>query len=523
MAHGLAAPVPQVAVIPRPVKMELRDGRFELTARTQIVAARGAERTGELLADWLATDTGLRLSKRLPTDLRGSEPMTNTIALRIRPGRDGYTVRILRDRVEIESPLQAGLIQGCQTFRQLLAQSGRVWSVPRMDIEDAPRFAWRGLMLDCSRTYLSLSYLKRTVDLMSFYKLNMLHLHLTDDQGWRIEIKRRPRLTEIGSRFAPRYVNEKGGYYSQDDLRQLVEYAGERGVTLIPEIEMPGHSLAALAAYPELSCTGGPFEIYPFFSGPNITEDVFCLGNEETFRLLEDVLDEVAAVFPGPYIHIGGDECPRTRWRLCRKCQMRIRSEGLANEAGLQRYLVARIGRFLAARHKKVIGWDEIVEGGAAPNATVMFWRGMDGVQALAQAGHDVILSPTNYCYLDYKQSELPQEQAEGPEPNLLDKVYSFDPVPAALGRDGAGHVLGAQGSMWTHYARTEDAIDRQIYPRLVALAEVVWTPQELRVWSDFRQRLQVHCAHLTRMGVKLGLNFRPDPGVWADPVRKAP
>lgn len=516
LLYGAAPVSPTVAVIPRPIKLEVGEGSLAFTPETRIVVSAGMERTGALLAEWLARDTGL------PAFKVSAAPARDAIVLRIRAGMDGYSLRVLANGMEIESASRAGLIQGSQTLRQLLMKAGPIWTVRRVNIEDKPRLPWRGLMLDCSRTFLSLSYLRRTIDLMSYYKLNVLHLHLTDDQGWRIEIKKHPELTEIGSRFAPRYANETGGYYSQDEIRQLVRYADERGVTLVPEIEMPGHSLAALAAYPELSCTGGPFEIFPFFSGPTVSEDVFCLGNEQTYRLLEDVLDEVSALFPGQYVHLGGDECPRTRWKACPKCQRRMRFEGLANEAALQGYLMRRMTGFLEARQKKAIGWDEVAEGGAAPGMTVMFWRGMDAVGALAHAGHDVILSPTSYCYLDYRQSDLPQEQGEG-SPTPIDRVYSFDPVPASLSKTAASRVLGAQGNMWTHYARTEEAIDRQIYPRLIALSETVWTPQELRSWADFRERLQVHCRRLTDMGVTLGLNFQPDPGVWANPARKSP
>ncbi len=448
---------------------------------------------------------------------------SNVIALRIRSMPAAYKLQVLQDRIEIASSANDGLIQGVQTLRQLLANTRRVWTMPQIVIEDSPRLAWRGLMLDCSRTFLSLSYLKRTIDRMSFYKLNVLQLHLTDDQGWRIEIKAHPKLTSVGSRFASRFAGERGGYYSQDEIRDLVRYAAERGVTIVPEIEMPGHALAALAAYPELSCTGGPFEIFPFFSGPNIVEDVFCLGNESTFHLLEDVLEEVSALFPGRYIHLGGDECPKTRWKTCPKCQARVRTEGLRDESDLQGYLIGRMGRFLDARHKQVIGWDEVAEGGAAPGATVMIWRGLDAVPALAKAGHDVVLSPTTNCYLDYRQSDLPQEQGEGSKPVPLDKVYSFDPLPNGIGDDVRIHVLGAQAAMWTHYARTDDAVDRQIYPRLVALAEAFWTPRELRHWPEFQQRLEVHCRRLANMGVSLGINFRTDPGVWAAPARSEP
>jgi hexosaminidase len=515
LSSALSAAASPLALIPRPSKLTTQTGYFTLTARTRIAAQPQAQRAGTLLAEWLAADTGVHLPI--------GTAATNVIALRIRPGAAAYSLRVMHDRAEIESSTSEGLIQGCQTLRQLLVQSGGAWMLPRVEIEDSPRLGWRGLMLDCSRTFLSLSYLKKNIDLMSYYKLNVLQLHLTDDQGWRIEIKKHPKLTDIGSRFAARYKDERGGYYSQDEIRELVRYAAERGVTIVPEIEMPGHALAALTAYPELSCTGGPFEIYPFFSGPNISEDVFCLGNEGTFRLLEDVLDEVASLFPGQFIHLGGDECPKTRWRSCPKCQARIRAEGLRDESALQGYLIGRMARFLEARHKRVIGWDEIAEGGAAPGAAVMVWRGIDALTVLAKAGHDAVLSPASHCYLDYKQSDLPQELGEGSKPVPLDKVYSFDPLPAALDRDISRHVLGAQGAMWTHYARTEGAIDRQLFPRLAALAEAFWTPQELRQWPDFKERLQAHCRRLAAMGVELGLNLRPDPGAWAEPAMAKP
>jgi hexosaminidase len=375
-------------------------------------------------------------------------------------------------------------------------------------------------MLDVARHFFSVRDVTRYIDLLAYYKINRLHLHLTDDQGWRIEIRKHPKLTTVGSRFAPHYAGERNGYYSQAEIRELVRFAADRGVTLVPEIEMPGHCTAALAAYPELSCAGGPFEVFPFFQGPNVTKDVFCAGNEGTFQLLEDVLTEVSELFPGRFIHIGGDECPKDRWKACPKCQARMRAEGLADESALQSYFVRRIAKFLGTRKKSVLGWDEILEGGLAPDAAVMFWRGLESAAAVAKAGHDMVLSPTSSCYLDYRQSDLPQERAEG-SVLPVDQVYSFDPLPAAFERELGGHVLGAQANMWTHYARSQDEIDRQMFPRLAALAEDVWTPQNMRQWADFRERLRVHCARLDKLGVKMGINFSKDPAVWADPARR--
>ena len=396
--------------------------------------------------------------------------------------------------------------------------------LPVVEIDDLPRFSWRGLMLDCSRTFLDIRYLRRTIDLLSYHKLNVLHLHLTDDQGWRIEIRGHPELTTIGSQFGAQYVGERGGFYSQADIRQLVAYAAERGVAVLPEIEMPGHSTAALAAYPELSCTGGPFEIFPFFKGPGIQKDVFCVGNERTFQVLQDVLAEVSELFPGRYVHIGGDECPKDRWRACPKCQARMRSEKLTTEEELQSYFVRRIARFLKSKNKELLGWDEILEGGLHNTATVMLWRGAEAAAAVARGGHDLILTPATHCYLDYRQSDLPQERGEGATPIPLDKVYSFEPLPAGLAGEDAKHILGAQGNMWTHYAKTEEEINRQIFPRLAALAEVTWSPAPSRQWSDFSRRLRAHCRRLSTMGVKMGINLQPDPAVWAEPAvtRKA-
>ena len=370
-----------------------------------------------------------------------------------------------------------------QTLRQLLwnPDLSPKNALPCLTVIDKPRFGWRGLMLDCSRTFLPIEYLRKYIDLLALYKMNVLHLHLTDDQGWRMPIPKYPKLTTVGGRFADRYTNERNGFYTKKQLRDLIKYAAARNITIVPEIEMPGHCTAALAAYPELSCSGGPFEIRPFFDTPGINADVFCPGNEATFTFLENVLKETIAVFPSEFIHIGGDEVPKTRWKECPKCQARMKAEGLKTEEELQSYFVKRIERFLVSKHRRLLGWDEIMEGGLAPQATVMSWRGVEPGMKAIKAGHEVVFAPTTYCYLDYASNNP-----------MLRKTYSYDPLPSELAQD-ATKVLGIQGCMWTHIARTDESIDRQIFPRLAALAEVAWTPPYMRDYNLFLQRMDVH------------------------------
>lgn len=438
-------------------------------------------------------------------------------------GSEGYELGVSAPGVTIRAHSGAGAFYGVQTLLQLLlspdAAKNAPMTMPCMYIKDFPRFSWRGLMLDCSRTFLSLDYLRRYVDRLAFYKLNVLHLHLTDDQGWRMEIKKHPRLTEVGARFDARLDGEISGYYTQDELRDLVAYAAARNVTIVPEIEMPSHCLAALTAYPELSCRGDAYTVVPF-TYPNhpIPEvpappyGVFCAGNERVFEMLEDVLAEVVEVFPCKYIHIGGDECPKDYWKTCPKCQARMVSEGLANEEELQSYFIKRIERYVNARGRVLLGWDEILEGGLAPNATVMAWRGVQGGIEAAKAGHDVVMSPTTHCYFDYDYMTTP-----------LKKVYEYEPIPAELSSEDAARVLGAQGNMWTHLARTEATIDAQIFPRLTALSEVTWSPKEKRDWDDFQRRMTVHYALLKSMGAAYyverpvpELTVAPDGTPWA-------
>jgi hexosaminidase len=361
-------------------------------------------------------------------------------------------------------------------------------------------------MLDCSRTFQSIEYLKQTLDRMAVYKLNVLHLHLTDDQGWRIEIMRYPELTARGAFFPAKY-NEPAahqGFYTQKQMRDLVAYAAARHITIVPEIEMPGHSLAALSVLPHLSCTGGPFEIYPYKKefGPLITPDIFCAGQEETFEFFSNVLAEVIDIFPSKYIHIGGDEAPKVRWKACPLCQKRIKDEGLKNEVELQSWFIRRAEKMVAAKGRRLIGWDEIAEGGLSPNATVMWWRAKSGqneteiVKNALHNGHETVMSPNTYCYFDYTYQRTDTLRA-----------YSFEPIPPELDAAQAGLVLGLQACFWSHIDREPERVDYQLFPRLLAIAERGWSPKDTRDPADFSRRITSHAATLEQLGV----HYRPE------------
>jgi len=499
-----------VDLIPQPVSVELGKGFFQIDGGTVITVDSASHEVGALLQRYLADDGEIELALRVDSaDSHGD----NTIALRVGAQREkvgGYQLDVTPAGIEICAAGREGLFYGCQTLRQLLLQpkaegGGRspIGAVPSVAIRDFPRFSWRGLMLDCSRTFQSIDYIKKTIDRMAFYKMNVLHLHLTDDQGWRIEISRYPELTRKGARF-PEEWNEPAshqGYYSQKEITALVRYAAERNITIVPEIELPGHCLAALACYPDLSCTGGPFEIFPFFKGPGINEDIYCAGREETFHFLEAVLLEIFELFPSLYIHIGGDEAPKARWIACDRCQERIDREGLEDERALQSYFIKRIEKFVNSKGRLIIGWDEILEGGLAPNAAVMSWRGVGGGIAAARAGQDVVMSPTSHCYFDYTYGRIDTRRA-----------YLFEPIPEELDGDEAKHVLGLQANFWSHIDREPEKVDSQLFPRLLSIAERGWSPREVRDWDAFCRRVKVHGEHLDRMGVRA----KPMPiGTW--------
>ena len=416
------------------------------------------------------------------------------ISTRIEPGRptESYTLDVTPSGATIVASDSAGLFYGRLTLDQLIDVGGPIRAI---HIEDAPRFRYRGMHLDVARHFMPVEFVKRYIDLMSRYKLNTFHWHLTDDQGWRIEIQKYPRLTEVGG-CRKETVFDRGakvgdgtphcGFYTQNQVRDVIAYAKARYVTIVPEIEMPGHAKAALAAYPELACTPGPFEVRTTWG---VDEDVFC-PKEETFRFIEDVLDEVSKLFPGPYVHVGGDEVPKTRWRQSAVAQEVMRREDLKDPAALQSWFIRRVERMLIARNKRLIGWDEILEGGLAPEATVMSWRGSAGGIAAAREGHDVIMSPGSHLYFDGYQGDPKFEPLAFGGPLPLSRVYEFEPVPDSLTPDQAKHILGAQANVWTEYMKTPSHVEYMAWPRALALSEVLWSPRASRSWTSFNARL---------------------------------
>ncbi|MBZ0293304.1 MAG: beta-N-acetylhexosaminidase, partial [Anaerolineae bacterium] len=418
--------------------------------------------------------------------------------------------------INLDASSIAGLLNGMQTLRQLLPSeiessttvTSVAWQVPAVTIEDAPRFVWRGLHLDVGRHFFPVADIKKWLDVIALYKMNVFHWHLTEDQGWRIEIKQYPRLTEVGAyRAASPYPADRkrldgqpyGGFYTQAEVKEVVAYAQTLGITVVPEIEMPGHSIAALAAYPDLGCVGEDYQVRTFWG---IEDDVFCAGNEDVYTFVENVLDEVLDLFPSEFVHIGGDECPKVRWEACPKCQAAIKREGLKDEHELQSYFIHRIEKFLNARGRRLIGWDEILEGGLAPNATVMSWRGSKGGIEAANAGHDVVMTPNTHCYLDYYQSEDHDNEPPAIGGYLpLENVYAFDPT-AGIEPEQAQHVLGGQGNVWTEYIPTSELVEYMTFPRLLAIAEAVWSPIEVRDYDDFLQRLKGQLARLDQLDV---------------------
>jgi hexosaminidase len=518
---SLSATSADVNLIPRPVKFESRAGDFPLQRRTRILVEATAQSTGHYLAERLKRSSGLEV----PVDTAaGSRAVSGCILLTTKNakpslGNEGYELEVRPKSVVIRATSPAGLFYGVQTFLQLLPAGmpadqkapGNACSAPCVQIEDQPRFAWRGVLLDVARHFFTKDELKRYIDEIALYKINVLQLHLTDDVGWRVEIKKHPRLTEVGawrtaigfnldpkSSTAYGPDGRYGGFYTQADLRELVAYGQSRFVTILPEIEMPGHAGAALAAYPNLSCSGQPFST----DGPTgATVGVYCAANENTYQLIDDVLSEVALLFPGIYIHIGGDEVAKQNWQGCSKCQEVMRREGLKDEHELQSYFVRRVEKPVNAKGKRLIGWSEIREGGLARNATVMDWIG--GAVEAVTSGHDVIMSPTSHCYLDYYQSRHLTNEPPAIGGFLpLRTVYAFEPIPAGLDPRYHSRILGAQGNVWTEFIPSLKQVEYMTFPRLCALAEVVWSPANLRDWDDFTRRLEAHTRRLDALGI---------------------
>ncbi len=492
-------------VVPLPDQIEMTDGEsFRLTGSTKIVYPEGNEkmaRNAAFLADYIALSTGIK--SKVTADTVEKNAVILSLGLN-HENPEAYRIRIDDQTILIEGASEAAVFYGIQTLRKSLpAGDYREIALAPATISDAPRFGHRGMMLDVSRHFRSVDYVKKHIDLLALHNLNRFHWHLTDDQGWRIEIDAYPKLTEIGSMRSETVIGRNtgeydgtphGGFYTKEELKEVVAYAAERYITIIPEIDLPGHMLAALSAYPELGCTGGPYEVARTWG---IFEDVLCPGKEETFTFLEAVLTEVMDIFPSEYIHIGGDESPKTRWEECPDCQARIRELGLKDRDGhlaehyLQSYVTARIEKFLNNNGRNIIGWDEILEGELAPNATVMSWRGMSGGIQASQMGHDVIMAPTTYCYFDYYQTDQLKDEPfsiGGYVP--VELVYSFEPAPDELTPEQKSHILGAQANLWTEYIRKDDHVEYMTLPRLAAMSEVQWMQPDKKDYADFLGRL---------------------------------
>ncbi|MCK5028661.1 MAG: beta-N-acetylhexosaminidase [Bacteroidales bacterium] len=513
-------PVTEISVIPQPVSIEKTNSSFELNENTTIVFEYGDDGF-EKVALYLQKEISKMHHLRLKVMTSGNHPPKNTILLlqdiKTDYGDEGYALISNKNNIQITSRTPRGGFYGTQTLLQLIdvkqTESGFEYntSIAGVKIFDKPEFTYRGMHLDVCRHFYDKEFVKKYIDLLAMHKMNTFHWHLTEDQGWRIEIKKYPKLTEIGSYRSETMIDKNwdkfdgtphSGFYTQEDIKEIVKYAEDRFITIIPEIEMPGHSLAALAAYPEFGCNGGPYKVAKTWG---VFEDVYCAGNDNTFKFLEDVLSEVIELFPGKYIHIGGDECPKEQWKKCPKCQQRIKEEGLADEFELQSYFIKRIEKFLIANDKKLIGWDEILEGGLAPEATVMSWRGTEGGIEAAKSGHDVIMSPNSDCYFDHYQADPKNEPLAIGGFTSLEDVYNYYPIPEELSANEAKHILGAQANLWTEYIATPEHLEYMILPRMCALSEVVWSNKQTKNFDDFKIRLK---KHLYRLGSQ-NYNFR--------------
>jgi hexosaminidase len=508
-----------IHVIPVPMQVIEGKGVFTIQKGTRILVdeTNGTLEMADLFAEKIRLSTGLVLERK---SYNAAFPSNNTIVFTtlgadVSLGKEGYTINISETNINVSAVSANGFFYGLQTLFQLLPADiekqslvAKTFTLPAVTIKDKPRFAYRGMHLDVGRHMFPVEFIKKYIDLMAMYKMNTFHWHLTDDQGWRIEIKKYPKLTGIGSTRKGTQIGKTsesdsipyGGFYTQDQVREIVAYAASKYITVIPEIEMPGHSIAALTAYPRLSCTGGPFEVRTKWG---VADDILCAGNDSVFTFVLDVLTEIMDIFPSAYIHIGGDEAPKVRWETCAKCQARIKNEGLKNEAELQSYFIKRIEKFLVSKNRRLIGWDEILEGGLAPEATVMAWRGIQAAIDAAAEGHDAIMTPVDYCYFDYYQGDQATKNEANGGPLTLKTVYSYNPVPPVLTDEQAVHIIGVQGNVWTEYIKTPDYAEYMAFPRAIALAEVAWSQQYRRNWDDFRARLDKQFPRLDILGVK--------------------
>lgn len=495
-----------INITPKPMELTQNEGEFKLSDKTVFVSADDAVKK---VADYFTAKLNKSTGYSLQTV--SEKPSANYIELLIADDIDvneeGYTLDATTNRVTIKAKTPQGIFYGMQTFMQLLPAevesqnivNGIAWVAPNVTIKDEPRFKHRGQHQDVCRHFMDVDFIKKQLDVLAMFKINKYHWHLTDDQGWRIESKKYPKLNEISTKRVEGEGNTYGPfYYTHEQIKEVVAYAKERFIDVIPEIELPGHGVAALAAYPELSCTGGPFEVRNIWG---ISNDVYCAGNDNTIQFLADVIEEAIPLFDSEYFHIGGDECPKGRWEKCPKCQARIKKEGLKDEHELQSWVVRQAEKVVLKHNKKMIGWDEILEGGLAPSATVMSWRGEKGGLEAASMGHDVIMCPGGWLYLDHYQGDSRVEPVAIGGYTSLEKTYSYEPIPAELSSDKAHHVLGAQGNLWAEYFYEPWQAEYHAFPRIIALAELTWTPKDKKDYKDFERRINNQYVRLDGRG----------------------
>jgi hexosaminidase len=507
-----SAQIKQQGVIPQPYQFERNGGSFTFSAATGITIGPGIK-TGNLI--FFTQHFKSLAGYQLKVKSKGN------INLKIDSSKvadpEGYELVVTSKQINICGHDEAGVFYGLQSLIQLLRLSNGKITVESCTIQDHPRFAYRGMLLDVSRHFFAVDDIKKWIDMLALYKINTFHWHLTDDQGWRIEIKKYPLLQSISAyrdetiighkRDSPHLFDGKryGGYYTQEDVKAIVKYATDRHITIIPEIEMPGHALAALAAYPQLGCTGGPYKTATYWG---IFDEVYCAGNDETFTFLQNVLDEVLPLFPSKYIHIGGDECPKTKWKTCPKCQKRIKDEHLKDEHELQSYFMGRMEKYLNSKGRQIIGWDEILEGGLTPGATVMSWTGEEGGIAAAKQHHNAIMTPEKYVYLDYYQSLYPGEPITAGGYTPLSKVYNYEPLTNQLSGDEARYIKGVQANAWSEYMPSSARAERQLFPRMLALAEVAWSAKENKDYDGFLKRLRYEQPMLKKLNINAAITF---------------
>jgi hexosaminidase len=496
----------EIGIIPKPLFQEMNKGVFVLDENIRFISDTELNQVSNYLKLYIEENyqvsfTPQKESKKIV--FTSNDSISN---------EEGYELKIGENSILIASKNSKGAFYAVQSLLQLMPikSNGLAIAIPCLELQDEPQFKYRGMHLDVGRHFFSVDFIKKYIDLMARLKMNTFHWHLTEDQGWRIEIKKYPKLQEIAAfrneTLVGHYNNQPhqfdgkkyGGFYTQEQIKEVVAYANTRQVTIIPEIEMPGHSQAAIAAYPALGCTGEQVEVATKWG---VFDEVYC-PKESTFKFLEDVIDEVVTLFPGKYIHIGGDEAPKTNWKRCAHCQRLIKEKGLKDEHGLQSYFIARMEKYINSKGKQIIGWDEILEGGLAPNATVMSWRGTSGAIEAAKEGHDVILTPGSHCYFDHYQSEDENEPLAIGGFLPLEKVYHFNPIPKELTEEESKYVLGAQGNVWTEYMKTEKQVEYMAFPRAVALSEVVWSSPENKNYSDFINRLEQYQKRLDQLDV---------------------